>query len=209
VNVLIADDHAVVREGLKYILSLTPDMTVVGEAGNAQETLQAARNLDWDVMVLDYSMPGGNGMTVLKSIKESFPSRPVLMLSVYPEDPIAVSALRAGAAGYINKTSAIAELTGALRTALSGKKYVSPALAEQLAAGLQDGAKGARHELLSDREYRVMWMLANGRSISQIAQELLLSPNTVSTYRNRILKKLALENNAGLVRYAMKYGLME
>jgi two-component system, NarL family, invasion response regulator UvrY len=209
VNVLIADDHAVVREGLKYILSQTPDMNVIGEAGNAQETLQAAHDLAWDVMVLDYSMPGGKGMTILKSIKESFPSRPVLMLSVYPEDPIAVSALRAGAAGYVNKASVIGELTGALRTALSGKKYVSAALAEQLAAGLQGGAKGALHEALSDREYRVMWMLANGKSISQIAQELLLSPNTVSTYRNRILKKLALENNAGLVRYALKYGLME
>ena len=208
-NVLIADDHAVVREGLKHILALEPDMKVIGEAGNAQEALQAARNLEWDVMLLDYSMPGGNGMTVLKSIKKSFPSRPVLMLSVYPEDPIAVSALRAGAAGYMHKGCASEELTVALRTAISGKKYVSAALAERLAAGVGDGVKGPPHESLSDREYRVMWMLAKGKSVSQIAEELVLSQSTVSTYRNRILKKLALENNAGLVRYAIKHGLME
>lgn len=208
-NVLIADDHTVVREGLKHILALDPDMKVVGEARNAQETLQAAHNLEWDVMILDYSMPGGNGLAVLKSIKEAYPLRPVLMLSMYPEDAIAIAALRAGAAGYMNKESAAEELTVAIRKAMSGKKYVSAALAEQLAAGLEDGAKGVPHESLSDREYRVMWMLANGKSISQIAEELLLSPNTVSTYRNRILKKLEIENNAGLVRYAMKHGLME
>jgi DNA-binding NarL/FixJ family response regulator len=184
-------------------------MKVVGETGNAEETLQAARKLEWDVLLLDYSMPGGNGMTVLKSIKELFPSRPVLMLSVYPEDPIAVSALRAGAAGYLNKACALEELTVALRTAVTGKKYVSAVLAERLAAGLEDGVKAGAHEALSDREYRVMWMLAKGKSISQIAEELLLSQSTVSTYRNRILKKLVLETNADLVRYAIKQGLME
>jgi DNA-binding NarL/FixJ family response regulator len=208
VNVLIADDHAIVREGLKQILAFEPDMKVIGEAGNAQETLQAARTLEWDVMVLDYAMPGSNGLSVLKTIKESFPSRPVLMLSMHPENAMAVSALRAGAAGYMNKECAIKELTVALRKVISGKKYVSAALAEQLAAGLEDGIKGPPHESLSEREYRVMRMLAQGKSISQIALELLLSPNTVSTYRIRILKKLALENNAGLVRYAVKYDLM-
>lgn len=208
-NVLIADDHAVVREGLKHILNLAPDMKVVGEAGNAQETLQAARNLEWDVMILDYSMPGADGLTVLKSIKESFPSRPVLMLSIYPEDGMALSALRAGAAGYVNKGCASEELTVALRKAISGKKYVSAAFSEQLAAGLEDGAKASPHESLSNREYRVMWMLAKGKSISLIAEELVLSRSTVSTYRNRILRKLALENNAGLIRYAIKHRLME
>lgn len=208
-NVLIADDHAVVREGLKHILNLAPDMKVVGEAGNAQETLQAARDLEWDVMILDYSMPGANGLTVLKSIKESFPSRPVLMLSIYPEDDMALSALRAGAAGYVNKGCASEELTVALRKAISGKKYVSAALADRLAAGLEDGTKAAPHESLSDREYRVMWMLAKGKSISLIAEELVLSRSTVSTYRTRILKKLTIENNAGLIRYAIKHRLME
>ena len=208
-NVLIADDHAVVREGLKHILDLAPDMKVVGEAGNAQETLQAARNLEWDVMILDYSMPGADGMTVLRSLKESFPSRPVLMLSIYPEDVMALSALRAGAAGYVNKGCASEELAVALRKAISGKKYVSAAFSERLAAGLEDGAKGALHESLSHREYHVMFMLAKGKSISLIAEELLLSRSTVSTYRNRILKKLALDNNAGLIRYAIKHRLME
>jgi two-component system, NarL family, invasion response regulator UvrY len=209
VNVLIADDHAIVREGLKLIISLEPDMKVIGETGNAQETLQEARDLAWDVMILDYAMPGGNGLSVLKSIKESFPSRPVLMLSIYPEGAMAVSALHAWAAGYMNKECAVEDLIVAIRKAVSGKKYVSAALAEQLAAGPQHGAKDVLHDSLSDREYRVMRMLANGRSISQIAEELLLSPNTVGTCRNRILKKLALENNVGLVRYAMKYGLTE
>jgi DNA-binding NarL/FixJ family response regulator len=208
-NVLIADDHAVVREGLKHILSEAADIKVVGEACNAQEALQAARDTQWDVMILDYSMPGANGMTVLKSVKEAFPARPVLMLSIYPEDAMAVSALRAGAAGYMNKECAVEELTVALRTAMSGKKYVSAALAEQLAAGLQDGAQAAPHESLSDREARVMGMLVKGKSISQIAVELVLSPNTVSTYRIRILKKLGLENNVDLVRYALKYGLAQ
>ena len=208
-NVLIADDHAVVREGLKHIVNLAPDMKVIGEAGNAQETLQAARDLEWDVMILDYSMPGANGLTVLKSIKESFPLRPVLMLSIYPEDGMALSALRAGAAGYVNKGCASEELTVALRKAISGKKYVSAALADRLAAGLEDGTKAAPHESLSDREYRVMWMLAKGKSISLIAEELVLSRSTVSTYRTRILKKLTIEKNAGLVRYAMKFGSME
>ncbi len=208
-NVLIADDHAVVREGLKHIVNRAPDMKVIGEAGNAQETLQAARNLEWDVMILDYSMPGANGMTVLKSIRESFPSRPVLMLSIYPEEAMALSALRAGAAGYVNKGCASEELTVALRKAISGKKYVSATLADRLAAGLEDGTKAAPHESLSDREYRVMWMLAKGKSISLIAEELVLSRSTVSTYRTRILKKLTIENNAGLIRYAIKHRLME
>lgn len=209
VNVLIADDHAIVREGLKHILTRAPDIKVVGEAGNAEEALQAARNLAWDVMVLDYSMPGGDGFSVLKTIKQAFPTRPVLILSVFPEDSIALSALRAGAAGYMNKACAMEELTVAIRKAVSGKKYVSAALAERLAAGLENGAKNAPHESLSDREYRVMWMLANGRTISQIAEELILSPSTVSTYRSRILTKLALDSNASLVRYAIKHGLME
>ena len=208
-NVLIADDHAVVREGLKHIVNLTADLKVVGEAATGPETLQAARTLEWDVMVLDYSLPGANGLSVLKSVKAAFPARPVLMLSIYPEEALALSALRAGAAGYVNKACASEELTVALRKAISGKKYVSAAFSERLAAGLEDGAKAAPHEALSDREYRVMWMLAKGQSISLIAEELVLSRSTVSTYRKRILKKLVLGNNADLIRYAIKHSLME
>jgi DNA-binding NarL/FixJ family response regulator len=154
-------------------------------------------------------MPGGNGLHVLKEIKHAYPRRPVLILSMHPEDAIAISALRAGAAGYINKECASEELTVAIRKAVSGKKYVSASLAEKLALELEEGSEGLPHESLSDREYRVMWLIASGKSITNIAEELILSPNTVSTYRIRILKKLKLENNSDLVRYAVKHGLVE
>jgi two-component system, NarL family, invasion response regulator UvrY len=208
-NIIIADDHTVVRQGLKQILAAEADMLVVGEAKNFTETLKVVRTLSWDVLILDYSMPGGNGLQVLKEIKQSFPQRPVLILSMHPEDAIAISALRAGAAGYMNKECASEELTIAIRKAVSGKKYVSAALAEKLAVELEEGSEGLPHESLSDREYRVMWMIASGKSISNIAEELSLSPNTVSTYRIRIFKKLKVENNSDLVRYAIKHGLVE
>lgn len=208
-NIIIADDHTVVRQGLKQILAAEADMRVVGEAKDFGETLEVVRKLDWDVLVLDYSMPGGNGLRVLKEIKQAYPRRPVLILSMHPEDAIAISALRAGAAGYIGKECASEELTVAIRKAVSGKKYVSASLAEKLALELEGGSEGLPHETLSDREYRVMWMMASGKSITHIAEELSLSPNTVSTYRVRILKKLKVENNADLVRYAVKHGLVE
>ena len=208
-KIIIADDHAVVRQGVKQILAAEPDMQLVGEARNFEETLEVTRRLAWDVLILDYSMPGGNGLQVLKKIKHAYPRRPVLILSMHPEDAIAVSALRAGAAGYVSKESASEELTVAIRKAVSGKKYVSASLAEKLALELGQGPQGLAHESLSDREYRVMWMLASGKSITHIAKELRLSPNTVSTYRLRILRKLKLENNADLVRYAVRHGLVE
>jgi len=208
-NIIIADDHTVVRQGLKQILAAEPDMLVVGEARNASETLELARRLEWDALILDYSMPDANGLAVLKEIKQSYPRRPVLILSMHPEDSIAISVLRAGAAGYINKECASEELTVAIRKAVSGKKYVSASLAEKLALELEDGSQAPPHESLSDREYRVMWMIASGKSITHIAEELFLSPNTISTYRIRILRKLKLENNADLVRYAIKHRLME
>ncbi len=208
-NIIIADDHTVVRQGLKQILAAEADMRVVGEAKDFGETLEVVGKLDWDVLVLDYSMPGGNGLRILKEIKQAYPRRPVLILSMHPEDAIAISALRAGAAGYIGKECASEELTVAIRKAVSGKKYVSASLAEKLALELEGGSEGLPHETLSDREYRVMWMMASGKSITHIAEELSLSPNTVSTYRVRILKKLKVENNADLVRYAVKHGLVE
>lgn len=208
-NIIIADDHAVVRQGVRQILAAEPDMQVVGEARNFGETLEAVRDLEWDVLILDYFMPGGNGLQVLKQIQKSHPKRPVLILSMHPEEAIAVSALRAGAAGYICKDSAAEELPVAIRKAVSGGKYVSTSLAEQLALELGGGSEGLPHESLSDREYRVMWMIASGKSIAHIAKELALSPNTVSTYRLRILKKLKVDNNADLVRYAVRHGLAE
>lgn len=208
-NIIIADDHAVVRQGVRQILAAEPDMQVVGEARNFGETLEAVRDLEWDVLILDYFMPGGNGLQVLKQIQKSHPKRPVLILSMHPEEAIAVSALRAGAAGYICKDSAAEELPVAIRKAVSGGKYVSASLAEQLALELGGASEGLPHESLSDREYRVMWMIASGKSIAHIAKELALSPNTVSTYRLRILKKLKVDNNADLVRYAVRHGLAE
>lgn len=208
-NIIIADDHAVVRQGVRQILAAEPDMQVVGEARNFGETLEAVRDLEWDVLILDYFMPGGNGLQVLKQIQKSHPKRPVLILSMHPEEAIAVSALRAGAAGYICKDSAAEELPVAIRKAVSGGKYVSTSLAEQLALELGGASEGLPHESLSDREYRVMWMIASGKSIAHIAKELALSPNTVSTYRLRILKKLKVDNNADLVRYAVRHGLAE
>ena len=206
-HILIADDHPVVRQGLRQMLATEPDMVVVGEAKDADETLELARNLSWDVVILDYSMPGANGLEVLKKIKQSYPQRPVLMLSIHPEDSIAVSVLKAGGAGYVSKECAPEELTLAIRKAASGRKYVSASLAERIALQLEQGSEGPLHESLSDREYRVMWMIASGRSIKEIAEALCLSPNTISTYRFRILRKLKLENNADLVRYAIKHGL--
>jgi len=208
-NILIADDHAVVRQGVKQIVAAEADMRVVGEARDFGETLELVRNVKWDVLILDYSMPGGNGLQVLKKIHKSFPKRPVLILSIHPEEAIAVSVLRAGAAGYICKDSASEALPVAIRKAVSGKKYVSASLAERLALELEEGSQGLPHESLSDREYRVMWMIASGKPITQIAAELSLSPNTVSTYRVRILKKLKVDSNADLVRYAVQHGLVE
>ena len=208
-NVVIADDHPLVRQGLKQLLGSEPDMLVVGEARNAEETLELTRDIAWDILILDYSMPDRNGLVVLKEVKRAYPRRPVLILSMHPEDAIAISVLRAGAAGYINKESASEELPLAIRKAFGGGKYVSTSLAEKLALELEGGSQAYPHESLSDREYRVMWMLASGKSITNIAEELALSPNTVSTYRLRILKKLKLEHNADLVRYAIKHRLVE
>lgn len=208
-KVLIADDHPVVRHGLKQILASEPDMEVVGEAKNAQETLSLARSLEWDVAVVDYSMPDGNALEIVKRMKRSFPGRPVLVLSVHSEDQIAIGLLRAGAAGFISKESAAGELIGALRKAMSGSKYVSSALAERLAVALEKGKAALPHELLSDREYRVMWLLAKGESIRGIAAKLAVSPNTVSTYRGRIFRKLRVDSNADLVRYAIKHRLSQ
>jgi two-component system invasion response regulator UvrY len=207
-KVLIADDHPVVRQGLKQILALDPDVAVVGEAKNGAEALDLARRLEWDVAILDYSMPGRSGVDLLKEFKREYPRRPVLILSMYPEELHATRVLKAGGAGYINKESASEELVAALRKVMAGGKYVSAALAEKLAFELSPDSQKPLHETLSDREYRVMWLLASGKQINQIAKEMFLSPNTVSTYRARILRKLQLANNAQLVQYAVQNQLI-
>jgi two-component system, NarL family, invasion response regulator UvrY len=208
-KVLIADDHPVVRHGLKQILATDSDMTVVGEAKNGNEAMELARRLEWDVAVLDYSMPGRSGLELLAEIKREFPQRPVLVLSMHPEELHARRVLKAGGAGYMNKESAGEELAAAIRKVVTGGKYVSAALAERLAVELAPEAQKPPHETLSDREYRVMWMLASGKPINRIAKEMFLSPSTVSTYRVRILRKLGLTSNAELVQYAVKHQLIE
>ena len=207
-NILIADDHPVVRRGLKQILASEQDMVVVGEAENGHEALALIRKLEWDVAILDFSMPGRSGVDLLKEIKREHPSRPVLVLSMFPEELNATQVFRAGGTGYLNKESAGNELITAIRKVMSGGKYISPNLAERLASMLAPDAAIPLHEMLSDREYRVMWLLASGKRINQIAKEMFLSPSTISTYRGRILKKLDLENNAQLVQYAVKHRLV-
>ena len=208
-KVLIADDHPVVRHGLRQILAANSDMTVVGEAKDGNEALELARSLEWDVAILDYSMPGRGGLDLLNAIKREFPQRPVLILSMHPEELHARRVLKAGGAGYMNKESAGEELAAALRKVVGGGKYVSATLGEKLAVELTPEAKKPLHETLSDREYRVMWLLASGKPINRIAKDMFLSPSTISTYRVRILKKLGLATNAELVHYAVKHELVE
>ena len=208
-KVLIADDHPVVRQGLKMMLNGDPELDVVGEARDGDEAFDLAHKVDWDVAVFDYSMPGRGGVELLSDVKHDYPDKPVLILSIYPEDPHGLRALKAGAAGYINKETAGEELTSAVKKAASGGRYVSNALAEKLASRLTPEQERTPHERLSDREYRVMWLLASGKTLHQIADEMHLSPSTVSTYRGRILKKLQLSTNVDLVHYAMKHRLIE
>ena len=208
-RILIADDHPVVRHGLKQILAAQRDMTVVGEAKDGHEALELGRKVEWDVAVLDYSMPGRSGVELVKEIKRQYPQRPILVLSMFPEELHATQSFKAGGAGYRHKETAGEELTNAIRKVVRGGRYVSPTLAEKLASELSPDAEKAAHEMLSDREYRVMWLLASGRSISQIAKEMFLSPSTISTYRTRILRKLGLGNNAQLVHYAVKHQIIE
>jgi DNA-binding NarL/FixJ family response regulator len=208
INVLIADDHTVVRQGLKQILSEDPQLSVVGEAADGNEVLTALETLSVDALVLDITMPGRNGLDVLKEVKRKRPTLPVLVLSMHPEDQFAIRILRAGAAGYITKESAPEELVGALRKVCSGGKYVSPQLAERLAVFIGDETTRPPHEKLSDREFEVLRMLALGKTVTEVAEELLLSVKTVSTYRSRVLEKMKMTSNADLTRYALQNGLI-
>jgi DNA-binding NarL/FixJ family response regulator len=208
IRVLIADDHAVVREGLKRIVAENADMEVAGEAGNGHEVLDFARRHECDLLLLDLAMPGKDGLDTLKELKLVRPHLPVLVLSVYPEEQYAVRLLRAGAAGYLTKESAPEELVAAIRKVSRGGRYVSEALAEQLAVLLGSGTDRPPHETLSDREFRVMVMLASGKTASEVAEALCLSVKTISTYRSRALRKMNMRNNAELSFYAVKHGLL-
>jgi two-component system invasion response regulator UvrY len=208
-KVLIVDDHAIVRRGLQQILSDEYADVAFGEANNATEALERVHRDKWDVIILDISMPGRSGLDVLKEIKKEQPDVPVLVLSMHPEDQLATRVLKAGASGYMTKESAPDELVGAINKVVAGGNYVSTALAELLARDLKRGGSEAAHERLSDREYEVMIMIASGKTVSQIAEELSLSVKTISTYRARVLEKVHMKSNAELARYAIKQGLVE
>lgn len=209
VKVLIADDHMMFREGLKQILSRQADIVVSDEAGNASELLEKVRGGDFDVILLDIAMPGRDGIDALKEIKQLKPGLSILILSMYPEDQYAVRAIKAGASGYLTKNRAGRELIAALRKVALGKKYISPDVGEQLASELERDTDHAVHQSLSDREYQVMCMIASGRTVKQISEELSLSVSTISTNRARLLKKMNLKNNAEVTHYAIKHGLVE
>ena len=209
IKILIADDHSVVREGLKQIVQEAGDMLVGGEAANGHEVLQLINKDDWDVVLLDINMPGKSGMDVLRQLKHEKPRLPVLMLTMYPEEQYAVRALKAGASGYLTKESIPDELISAIRKVASGRKYISASLAEKLAYDLDVDTEVPLHETLSDREYEVMCLIAKGETVKTIGDKLCLSIKTISTYRTRILEKMKMKKNAELMHYAIRHQLVE
>ena len=209
IKILIADDHPIVREGYKKILSDTTDMVVADEAENGQEVLDCVRKKQYDLILLDISMPGRSGLETLKDLKSEKPKLPVLILSIYPEEQYAVRAFRAGASGYLTKASAPHELIAAIRKISQGGRYISPSMAEKLTYYLDMDAAKPLHESLSDREYQVMLMIASGKTVSEIGNELCLSVKTISTYRTHIIEKMKLKNNAEITLYAIQNKLVE
>jgi two-component system invasion response regulator UvrY len=208
IKIIIADDHTIVREGLKQILNETQDIKVADEAGNGRELLKKLRGSRYDAVLLDISMPELNGLDALKQIKSIKPDLPVLVLSMHPEEQYAVRALRAGASGYLTKESASDELIHAVRKIVTGRKYISQTVAEKVALELNANNEKPLHESLSDREYQVLCFLASGKTVTEIARELSLSIKTISTYRTRILQKMCMDNNAQLTHYAVQNSLV-
>lgn len=208
IRIFIADDHPIVRQGLRRIMEADTGLVISGEADDVASLLSALDTTPTDLVLLDVSMPGGHFLETLRDLRTRHPSVRVLVLSVHPEDQWAVRALKAGASGYLTKDHSPDQLLGAIRRVYRGGKYVSPTLAEHLAQHLEGDGQRAPHELLSDREFEVMRRLGSGLTVSQIASELSLSAKTVSTYRTRILEKMAVATNADLVRYAARYGLI-
>jgi DNA-binding NarL/FixJ family response regulator len=209
IRILIADDHAIVRAGLKEFIASEKDMVVSGEASDGRDTLALVSKGECDVVLLDLSMPGISGIDTLRQLKCIRPELPVLILSAYSEQQFAISLLRAGASGYINKESASEQLVAAIRTVISGRKYVSPSIAQVLVSDLSRETDEPLHATLSKREFQVFYRLASGVSVSRIAQELFLSVKTVSTYRAHILEKMQLSSNADLTHYAIKNHIIE
>ena len=208
-KILIADDHAIVRQGLKQILADIPDQAIIDEAANGNQVLSKVRKNTYDVLILDISMPGLSGLDVLKQLKIERPDLNVLMLSMHPEEQYAIRALKAGAAGYLTKESAPEELVAAIKKVSMGRKYVTASLAEKLAFDLGERSERPPHEYLSDREFQVLRLIASGKTVKEIAEDMFLSIKTISTYRSRILEKMNMKTNAELTHYAIKNGLID
>jgi DNA-binding NarL/FixJ family response regulator len=210
VKTIVVDDHAIVRRGIVQILSEHPEVAVVAEAGNYGELRNQLRaHTDTELLVMDVGLPGKNGIDILKSLREDHARLKVLVVSMYPEDQYAVRAFRAGASGYLNKASAPERLIEAVNQVIAGRKYVTPEIAQALIENLNAPEQGAAHDRLSDREFQTLKLIASGKRLSDIAEELALSPKTVSVYRARILEKMGMSNNAELTHYAIKHGLVE
>jgi two-component system, NarL family, invasion response regulator UvrY len=207
-KILIVDDHPIVRDGLKQILGDTDDLVVSGEAGNADEALALVRDSDFDLVVLDITLPGRTGIDLLRDLRRERPTLPVLMLSIHPEDELGIRAVKAGASGFLSKECASDDLVRAIQLIVSGNKYISRALADRLIEEIQRDTNRPPHEQLSDREYEVMSLIATGSSMKEVAAALSLSKSTVSTYRARILDKLNVKSNAEITRYAIHHGLV-
>lgn len=208
IRILIADDHMVVRKGLRQILLEEFPAAIIEEVADAESMIAQVMQHKWDVVVSDLSMPGRSGLDALQQIKQSFPNLPVLILSIHPEEQYAIRVLKAGAAGYLSKDTASDELVNAVKKLLLGKKYISSSVAERLAVAVSADTDRLLHEQLSDREFEVMKQLAGGKSVSDIATDMLLSVTTVSTYRSRIMQKMDMKTNADLTRYAMQNALI-
>jgi DNA-binding NarL/FixJ family response regulator len=209
IKILIADDHPVVREGLKQILSKAKDMVVGGEALNGQEVLDKVRDEKWDAIILDLNMPGKDGFEVLKEIRREKQKLPILILSIQSEEQIGVRVLRAGASGFLSKESAPKELLNAIRKIHTGGKFVSESLAEKLAIEVEVKTEGEPHKHLSNREYQVLCSIASGKTILEIAKQLSISDKTVRTYRERLIEKMNLKNDVEMTHYAIQHKLIE
>jgi DNA-binding NarL/FixJ family response regulator len=209
IRIVLADDHTIVREGLKQLLQAADGLEIVGEARDGHEAMKAVRELDFDLLLLDMSMPGKSGIELIKQVRAEKPKLRILILSMHEERQYAIRAIRAGASGYLTKESASRQLVEAIRKVASGGAFISAEVAEQLALGAMPDAKGALHESLSDREFQVFRMLAEGKSVSDIAERLHLSVKTVSTHKANILQKMRMETVGDLIRYALAHRLVE
>jgi len=208
IRILIADDHAIVRKGLIQILLEEYPTAKIAEVEDAEQLIHKAVTEEWEVVICDLSMPGRSGLDALHQLKQVSPRLPVLIMSMHPEDQYALRVLKAGASGYLGKDTIHDDLIKAIQTVMLGKKFITPSIAEKLADAFNTDSDLLMHETLSDREFDVLKLLASGKSVSEIAEQLLLSVTTVSTYRSRIMKKMSMHSNADLTRYALEKGLI-